>query len=326
MNDRILYDFLPETVFDAHVHLFDVPVKSLGAKDFRRKFHGHFGAEDYSAFAESLFPGKDFKMAGFGMPEPAADCPAADRFVGQYADNCRVFGLALARPGEPVAVLERRMHRYKLCGLKPYPDFVSDKSPADAELVDMLSPEQLALAEKYGWAVMVHLPRRMRLADPLNREQLILWAKAYPNVKFIVAHLGRSYFFKGIEGELDALLPYENLYFDTAMINNDRVLEYAFRKLPRERILFGTDAPISLLLGKALEINDQYLYLMGEDYAIGTCLDGRGAPIEFTTFYREQLAACRTAALAAGLTSGEIENFFRYNAETLFGEASKWLK
>ena len=67
MNDRILYDFLPETVFDAHVHLFGVPVKSLGAKDFRRKFHGHFGAEDYSAFAESLFPGKDFKMAGFGM-------------------------------------------------------------------------------------------------------------------------------------------------------------------------------------------------------------------------------------------------------------------
>ena len=321
-----ILDFLPEEIFDVHVHVFDVPVETLGAKDFRRKFNGRFTAADYFASAAAELPGKQFSINCFGMPESGADCPAADRFTAASVDLARIFGLALTRPEEPAAELEKRLRAGRLCGLKPYPDLAAGgKAVADVELREMLSAEQLELADRHGWAVTIHLPRKLRLPDPLNRTQLEAWLRRYPNVKFIIAHLGRSYFFKGIEGELDRFIPYENAYFDTAMINHDRVLEYAFRKFPRERLLFGTDAPISLLLGKALEINDQYLYLMGEDYAIGTSLDGRNAPIRFTTFFAEQFAGCRTAALAAGLTRHEIENFFCNSGRKLLREAAAWL-
>jgi predicted TIM-barrel fold metal-dependent hydrolase len=321
-----LLDFLPENIFDIHVHVFDDATARLGPKDFRRKFNGRFAAADYFELVNRHLPGHRCSINTFGMPERDADCAAADRFTGQGVDLERVFGFALVRPEEPPTELEARMRQNRLVGLKPYPDLVPGKTPADVELADLLAPGQLALADRHGWPVMLHLPRRLRLTDPLNQSQLENWLKSYPNVKFIVAHLGRSYFFKGIEGQLARFAIYDNLFFDTAMINHDRVLEYAFRNFPRARLLFGSDAPIAFLYGKALEINDQYLYLMAEDYAIGTCLDGRGAPVEFTTFFAEQLAACRTAALAAKLTDAEIENFFYHNSNRLIREAAQWLR
>ncbi len=320
-----LLDFLPERLFDVHIHVFNTPPERLPEKDFRRKFRGRFSAADYFRFVESAIPGRQFAVNSFGMPEKGVDRDAADAFTGDSVDCARVFGLALTSPLDTPEKLETRMRRHRLCGFKPYPDLVPGKAVPEVELRDMLTEAQLELADRHGWIVLLHLPRKLRLPDPLNREQLTGWLRRYPRITFIVAHLGRSYFLKGIEGELERYAPYPNVFFDTAMINNDRVLEYAFRRFPRERLLFGTDAPISMLLGKALEINDQYLYLMGEDYAVGTSLDGRKAPIRFTTFFAEQLAGCRTAALAVRLSSSEKENFFYGNSSRLLREASRWL-
>ena len=55
-----------------------------------------------------------------------------------------------------------------------------------------------------------------------------------------------------------------------SIVNHPGVLEYTFNHFPRERLFFGSDAPISRLRGKSVEVNDQCACLMGEDYRIGT--------------------------------------------------------
>ena len=115
------------------------------------------------------------------------------------------------------------------------------------------------------------------------------------------------------ESNIDELVKYPNAYFDTAMVNGEDILRYTFDHFPAERVLFGTDSPIALLRGKSVEINNQYAYLMGENYKIGTAIIDTENAVKFTTFYYEQLRAVIAAAPA-----GCLEKVLFSNAEKLF--------
>ena len=75
-----------------------------------------------------------------------------------------------------------------------------------------------------------------------------------------------------------------------------------------------------------VEINNQYAYLMGEDYQIGNAIYDAGHTVEFTLFYYEQLRAVKLAADRAKLSSAEVENIFFGNAFRLFSQIAAKLK
>lgn len=324
-------DFLPKKILDAHVHLFTRDSYSadyvMPPTDYKRQFNLHFGFDDYMDFAKKYLPGQELSINGFGNPEKVANRDIADDFTGSFVDGERCFGMALASPSDSTDALLARMRRNHLLGYKPYQNLVmSGKPVADIELNDLLTPEQLEMADHYKWAITVHIPRKERLADELNMSQMEQWVKRYPNVKFIFAHLGRAYFLNCIKNRIQRFADYGNCYFDTAMVNNDRVLEYAFRHFPLKRLVFGTDSPIAMLLGKSIEVNDQYAYMMGQPNChIGSSIDASDSCLKFTTFYYEQLNGIMVAAEYAGLTPDEISDFFYGNAYNLFKEAYKWL-
>src|SRR5581483_9959331 len=108
---------------------------------------------------------------------------------------------------------------------------------------------------------MLHIPRRARLADPLNQRQIVELCTRYPRARIVLAHIGRAYYYKNVVGHLDALRDLPNLYYDLAMVNHWEVMEYAFQKLDQHKILYGSDIPIALAPGKSVEINDQYTYV-----------------------------------------------------------------
>ena len=152
------------------------------------------------------------------------------------------------------------------------------------------------------------------VVDPLNQRQMIALCEKYPNVKFIFAHIGRAYFMRNIiDSNIEEFSQYPNAYFDTAMINSADIMKYTFDHFPLERVLFGTDTPIALLRGKSVEINNQYAYLMGENYAIGTSIIDTSGVVEFTTFFYEQLRAMLDATPKA-----DLDKLFFTNAYKLF--------
>jgi hypothetical protein len=75
-----------------------------------------------------------------------------------------------------------------------------------------------------------------------------------------------------------------------------------------------------------VEINNQYAYLMGEDYQIGSAIYDAGHAVEFTSFYYEQLRAIKLAASRANLSCKEVENIFFGNALRLFSPIASELK
>lgn len=322
--DGELRDFLPNKFFDAHLHLFDASCLKPGVryegKHVYAKFGGTFPVESMLAYAEALLPEQEFYFNSFGQPCPESDLDASAAYTGKISVPERAYGMALVSPHDDIAVVRQRVEANGLVGYKPYVDFVDWKKSAEIEIFDMLPEAQMEYAESRGLAITLHIPRPGRLADPVNQRQMVELCRLYPGVKVIFAHIGRAYYLSGVEGMLEGIAACPNAYIDTAMVNHEGVLEYAFRNFPRERILFASDAPIALLRGKSVEINNQYAYLMGEDYQIGTSLYDQAQAVHFTSFYYEQLRGIKLAAERAGLLRHEIENLFFGNAFALFSQ------
>jgi predicted TIM-barrel fold metal-dependent hydrolase len=331
-RDRRIYedefrDWLPHRILDAHVHVFDesaFPATYVfPPKSVYRKFGCRYTLEDCLKIAEALLPGHEYAMLSFGNPDREADIDASARYTGTISDNSRYFGLSLIDPSEPVAKVEERIRENRLLGYKPYHNLVRNKATNDVTVFDMVSPEQMELADRLGLVIMFHIPRAERLADPLNQRQMVEFCRRYPNVNIIWAHIGRAYFMRGVQGFLDGIAACPNAYIDTAMVNHPGVLEYAFRNFPRERILFGSDAPIAWLRGKSVEINHQYAYLMGEDYAIGSTIYDAKHVVSFTSFFYEQLRGIREGAEKSGLSREELNGLFFENARRLLIDTVK---
>ena len=330
-SDRRIYeeelrDFLPARIFDAHVHLFDssclVRGGAFNERHCYRKFGGVFTAEQYAAWMKELLPGQEMDFNSFGHPEEISDRDATAAYTGSVSDNRRRFGMALVSPEDPLESVIRRVADNRLVGYKPYPAFVRGKPAGEVTIFDMLPEPVMREADQRGWAVMLHIPRTGRIADLVNQAQMVELCRRYPAARIIFAHIGRAYYLGNVIGALDGIAACPNAYLDTAMINHEGVLEYAFRNFPRERILFGSDAPFALLRGKSVEVNNQYAYLTGEDYELGTSIYDARHAVNFTTFYYEQLRGIRLAAERAGLSRVEINGVFFENARRIFADAA----
>jgi uncharacterized protein len=324
--DKKIYEnelrgFLPEKILDAHIHIFDqsckVPGVEFPAKNVYQKFGAVFSYEQCLNWAAALLPKQEFYLNCFGQPSFDSDLDASANYSGRVSDNQRCFGMALVSPHDSAEAVISRVERNQLIGYKPYLNFVDWKPKNEITIHDMLPAEQMAAADERGLAVTLHIPRSERLADPVNQKQMVEICRRYPHAQIIFAHIGRAYYMSNVTGFLDGIADCPNAYIDTAMVNHEGVLEYAFNRFPRERILFGSDAPIAFLRGKSVEINNQYAYLMGEDYAIGSSIYDADHSIEFTYFYYEQLRGIKIAAQRAALSHAETESIFFDNTYNL---------
>ncbi len=324
-RDRAVFEeeiapWLPARVFDAHIHVLNRESFINPPTDPRscyNRFGGEYTFEQCDADLAALLPGRELGYLSFGTPGLHVDTQKAACYTASGTDRVSRFGLSLISPYEPVADVERRIREYRLAGYKPYYNFVKGKAADQVTVFDMISAEQMELADRLGLVITFHIPRAGRLADPLNQRQMVELCRRYPGARIVYAHIGRAYFLNNVIGQLDGLRDCENAYLDTAMVNHAGVLEYTFKHFPRERILFGSDAPIAMLRGKSVEINNQYAYLMGEDYRIGTAIYDADRAVEFTFFYYEQLRAIGQAAERAGLDAGEIDGIMGANALSL---------
>ncbi len=320
-NDRRIYaeelaPRLPAKILDAHVHIWSLNDYPEGftfkPKSCNNRFGGNFTIDMWRELMKEVLPEQQVTLTCFGSPNASAD-------RNRVPEGCREgdYVEVLISPEDPAELVEERIVRSGAVGVKPYWNYAAahfGKTSAQVEIVDMLTPSQLEMLNRRKLAVTLHIPRPGRFADKCNQRQMIELCEKYPDVRFIFAHIGRAYFMKNIiDSNLEEFVQYGNAYFDTAMLNHEGVLNYTFDHFPAERILFGSDSPIALLRGKSVEINDQYAYLMGEDYEIGTTINDTGHVVNFTTFFYEQLRAIVNATPA-----GQLENVLFNNGDTLF--------
>jgi hypothetical protein len=315
--EKEIRDFVPDRVLDFHVHVFDERTVPAGDPGFELPgvaIRSYTIPELFEDFGD-VFPGKTCSAVLFGFPDPKYDADANNGYVARGCDRKRSFPFRLVRPDERPETVERELRETGFMGVKPYLNYVTGKKPDDVEVKDMLPEKLMEVVNGLGLLVMLHVPRRGRLADPLNQRQVAELAKAWPNAGFVLAHVGRAYYLSNIVGHLETVSALKNVFFDISMINNWEVLEYLFDRCDGKKIVYGTDTPIALCGGKSVEINDQYTYVTSKPWHLSIS-DDHGKLV-FTSFIYEQIRAIKKAAGRLGLRERFLEDLFHLNGERL---------
>ena len=206
-------------------------------------------------------------------------------------------------------------------GLKPYITNCPPYIPAnEIRIFDFLPHEHLRIANKNGWIVMLHVPRSQRLRDAVNIAQIMEIEEKYPNLKLIVAHIGRAYSREDIGDAFHVLSNTKNMYFDFTANLCDDAIKACIEAVGTKRLIFGSDLPISIM--RMYRITEQGVYYnIVPKGMYGNVSDDphmrETDKTDITLMIYEQLRALKRCAIDMKLNDSQIEDIMNNNAARL---------
>ena len=314
--------FVPRRVFDVHTHLYRWAFYLDPDKDHGpyHAFAGTTWAEASSVLADAvdaaLMPGREVRRLAFPFPFPhPCDFDASNRYVAaEVAKGPGSAGLMLVHPGMTAESAEEQIDRLGLIGFKPYRFYAAAGDPVDCRLTDFMPEHLLAVADRRGLIVMMHLAKRDAVADAENVDDLLRLCESYPGVQWVLAHCARSYSAWAIEAAAKQLRGMPNVRYDTSSVCESDAVDALFTGVGADRVMYGSDdLPVGVHRGKYVAFGRAWAFLSESNHALNlTHCDGR------MTFVRyEQLRAMRRAAARLGMTRPQVEALFHDTAAEL---------
>lgn len=317
-----LAPWLPERVLDFHVHV-SLPEHTgpIAPERIAANWAMEVGTAqswaDLRATYAALFPERVVECVAFGSVYNETDCEANNNYVlrGASLPENRATALLTTRPEWPAELVGRKLAE-GYAGLKPYPDMASAEA-GEVGIFAFLPYGHLRVLDDAGGILMLHLPRAGRIADPDNQREVLEIRQRYPRIRLVVAHIGRAYCLPTAQAGLPALAGDADIYFDTAANLNSDVFRYALDTVGPERLLFGTDLPITLMRGMREHVGDQYINYTSEPYSWNTRRKSPEEEGRYTFFLYEELRALIIAMREAGLDSRAIARILYANGAEL---------
>ena len=318
-----LKDFLPDKIIDFHTHLglldFDYEGEFKGCSTWTKRVYDEMSAEDLLGAYKQMFPGKKVTPLVFG------DCVHNINQVNQYVANMaekyqlpKLYRTSYEMPAEE---LEENMKKGGFVGIKPFQTFSPSYIPAnEIRIFDFLTHEHLEVMDRNGWIVMLHTPRSGRLKDAVDLAQLMEIEEKYPNLKLIVAHIGRAYAKEDIGNAFEILKHTRNMYFDFTANMCDDAIKACIEAVGPERLIFGSDMPIAIMRMYRI-VEDGVYYNVVPRGLYGDVTDEAHMretdENDVTIMMYEQLRALRRVVTELKLTDCDIEDIVYGNAKRL---------
>ena len=151
--DEELSDFVPDRVFDAHIHLFNGAHYPPGTAAWSDQ-----GLADIHRWAESLYPGRRTHFLALGSPLIGIDVAAHNNWLIseiQKDSNSRLN--RLVTPACTPDEIRRDVEQAGVVGLKPYRIFALNGDAKECSIEQFLTHEQLEVANEYGLCVTLLL-------------------------------------------------------------------------------------------------------------------------------------------------------------------------
>lgn len=317
-----LDDFVPAQVFDMHCHLHRWAFNADPAKEARPTagIGHHFPDVGWQTAVDvdaALMPGRQVARLAFPFPYPACDFAATNAHItAQVAGHAPSAGLMLVHPGMTAEQIEADIRAGGFLGLKPYLVYAKGAPPADARITDFLPEHQIALADKLGLIIMMHLSKRDAVADEENIADLLRLSETYPNARWILAHCARSYSSWAIEAAAARLRGLPNVWYDTSTVCESDALDALYQGVGADRVMYGSDDMIGPLHGKYVTFGRAWAGLTPENHMLKLShCDGR------MTFIRyESLRAMKRGAGRTGLNAAQRQALFCDTGAALVAE------
>lgn len=334
--EQHLRDWLPGELFDIHTHIwreadYRPGVSARGqerAVTWPSRVARDNPVEDLMETYRLLLPGKKVTPLVFANLPQDDNLEAVNAYVAECSRRVGVPALVFSEPGWSAGELESRIVAGGFVGAKSYlslaPAYIPGK---EIRIFDFFPRHHLEVLNRHGWLVMLHVPRAGRLKDPVNLAQLLEIERDYPDLKLIVAHIGRAYCGEDVGNAFEVLAATRRMCFDFSANTNDGVMEQLLRCVGPQRVLFGTDLPILRMRMRRIVRDGRYINVVprgayGDVSADPNMAEVDGAEANALSFFLyEELAAFRRAAERVGLTRPELEDVFLRNARRLLAGA-----
>ena len=250
--------WVPGDIFDAHVHLG--PASVIGPISPERKKGGlcslnELTWEDLSAFYKKLY--KDKRIRGvFAFPFPFKETKidaANDYIIGLMKKEEKIKGFLLTHPSDlshAVSAFSRaKENKVKFYGVKTYFDLLG-KSVYETAMPELVPDDLLDFMNGERLILMLHTSG-IGVGDQQNQGYLRRISREFPQIKIILAHMGRfldpGQFFSFLSTKILDDCP--GLFLDISYVSCTEVYQKILsdRKY-RSRLLFAADPPWGLTL------------------------------------------------------------------------------
>jgi len=337
--EKNIKDFLPEKIIDIHTHVWlkkhkkkngDMPLRTVTWPD---RVAEENTIEDLQETYRLLFPDKSVLPLIFSSPTNNIDLEAVNKYIKDCSKTAGCPSLLLSVPWWSGEELEEKVKEGCHIGCKAYLTMAAPYIPADEiRIYDFLPPHHLEVLNRNRWIAMLHIPRSKRLRDPVNLAQIMEIDKKYPDLKLIIAHVGRVYCVEDIGNAFEVLADSENVLFDFSANSNQYVFEKLIDTVGPKRILFGSDLPILRMRTRRICENSIYVNLVpkglyGDVSGDRNMREIEGEEAEKLTFFMyEEIDAFRRAAINKNLTAQDIEDIFYNNAARIIEDCNQGIK
>ena len=329
-----LKDFLPDRIFDVHTHVWlDRLVDKANYPQNNRavtwpsKVARDNSIEDLEESFRLMFPGKECKALMFTS---ARASKANNDYVAEASRKTGWPALYYSHPEESADQIEERIREGHFLGLKGYlnlsPDYLPEK---EIRIFDFFPKYQLERLNQLGAIMMLHIPRDGRLKDPVNLAQMMEIYEEFPNIRMIIAHIGRAYAPEDVGNAFEILKRTPEMVFDFTANCSDFAIEACMRFTGPKRLMFGSDLPILRMRTHRITENGTYINLVpkglyGDVSGDRHMREVEGEEAEKITFFMyEELLAFKRVCEKLGMTRQDVEDMMYGNAQRMVEEAER---
>jgi glutamate-1-semialdehyde 2,1-aminomutase len=312
---RELDSFVPDVICDAHMHLWaKTQLPPTGWEAFRQLEEAVVDLAAYRRRMAELLPGR--RVAG-GLILPGAVAATGAQLVSQNALAAAEAaadrgwrGAMLVSPEMAPEYVREEVRRLRLSGLKCYHVRSGQAVTWDANIPAYLPEAQVKVAHEERLCITLHMVKARTVADPANQYWIRRYCESYPHMQLILAHAARGFNpYHAIEG-LAALRGLPNLWCDMSAVTDVGACEAIIELLGHDRLLYGTDFPVSHLRGRCVAIGDSFVWLYEDTLNWNTV---SFQPVRPVFVGLESLRVLKQAVWHQRLTDSQVEDIFSNN-------------
>lgn len=339
--DRRIYeeelkDFLPQKILDVHTHVWldkYLDHKPLAPGEVKRTVTWPSlvaldnSIEDLQETYRLMLPGKDVTALMFSN---SGRSQQANDYVADASRRSGFPALYFSAPEESPEEVERQIRKGGFLGIKGYlslsPKYIPE---AEIRIFDFFPKAQLKKMGELGAIVMLHIPRNGRLKDPVNLAQIMEIKQEFPNIRLIIAHIGRAYTKEDVGNAFETLDQAPDLMYDFCANCCEYAITEVIRHAGVKHVMYGTDMPILRMRTRRIEENGTYINLVppglyGDPKQDKHLREVSAEEAEKITFFLyEELLAFKRACKTLGLTKQDVEDIMYNNAHDLIEGARK---